>query len=868
MTDDLRSGTHGPIPGGGDDEPRNGETAPIAGAAGDAARAERATRAAGVDPLAAIPARVGRYRILRLIGEGGMGIVYEAEQEKPHRAVALKVIKPGVATLERMRRFEKEADVLARLQHPGIAQIFEAGTADAGQGPQPYFAMEMIRGRTLTEHARAAHLDVRARLALLAKICDAVEHAHAHGVIHRDLKPANILVDEHGQPKILDFGVARATDSDVQATMLTDAGQIVGTLPYMSPEQVAADPAGIDARSDVYALGVVLYELLADRLPYDVHRKMIHEAVRVIREEEPTVLSAIARGLRGDVETIVGKALEKDRSRRYQSAADLGSDIRRHLADEPIVARPASAAYQLRKFAKRNKALVAGVAAAFVALALGAAVSLWQAVRATRAAETARKEAAKAVAVNEFLDEMLRAASPKNARGREVTVREAVDAAAKKVDGGSLASQPDVEAAVRQTLGGTYFDLGLYPEAEAQARAAVAIRRRTLGPAHEDLAVSIGALATACWRQGKMTEAESLDLEVLEICKVIGGENSAEYALALHERASLIGEQGRLDEADSLLRRGLEILRGLHGEENLDVAESEHELGVTLAGKGEYDEGATLIQAALATRRRLLGNDAIEVGVALGNLALIAKKKGNLAAADSGYREAIAIYTKAYPEGHANLASAMGNRGVLLDAMGESAAAESLLLETLALQRKILDPDHEDIGSTLSKIGSIQRDHGRPIEAEANHREALRILRARLEPGDVRIAYALDRLGADLLSEAPPKAAEAESALREALAIKSDALPEGHVSIAYSALALGAALSRLRRFAEAESLLLTATDGMIARADEAGPKRIAQARAHLIALYDAWGKPERAAEWRRRAAEADSAQAQEASPAR
>jgi len=274
---------------------------------------------------------IGRYRVLRLLGEGGMGAVYEAEQEQPRRVVALKVIKPGYATAETLRRFQHESQALGRLQHPGIAQIYEASTADTGFGPQPYFAMELIRGLPLHEYTEQQQLNARERLALMAKICDAVDHAHQRGVIHRDLKPGNILVDEAGQPKILDFGVARVTESDSQYTRQTELGQLVGTLAYMSPEQVAGDPSALDIRTDVYALGVILYELLAGKLPYDIGRRPLHEAVGVIREEEPAPLSSIHRSYRGDIATIVAKALEKDKVRRYGSASELASDIRHHL---------------------------------------------------------------------------------------------------------------------------------------------------------------------------------------------------------------------------------------------------------------------------------------------------------------------------------------------------------------------------------------------------------------------------------------------------------------------------------------------------------------------------------------------------------
>jgi transcriptional regulator with AAA-type ATPase domain len=327
---------------------------------------------------------IGRYRILRLVGEGGMGAVYEAEQDHLRRTVALKIIKPGLASPELLRRFEQESQALGRLQHPGIARIYDAGTADTGFGPQPYFAMELIRGCTLGDYVRERNLNVPEKLELVAKVADAVHHAHQRGLIHRDLKPANILVDDTGQPKVLDFGVARVTDRGAPSTVQTDVGQIVGTLAYISPEQVLGDPLEIDTRSDVYALGVMLYELLAGRQPYNIGT-MLHEAIQVIREEDPVRLSVVDRSYRGDIEIIAAKALEKDKGRRYASAAELASDIRRYLKDEPIVARPPSTSYQLQKFARRHKAMVLGIAAVFAVLIAGVVVSTWEASRARRA---------------------------------------------------------------------------------------------------------------------------------------------------------------------------------------------------------------------------------------------------------------------------------------------------------------------------------------------------------------------------------------------------------------------------------------------------------------------------------------------------
>ena len=337
---------------------------------------------------------LGGYVLVEELGQGGMGVVWLARQENLHREVALKLVRPNLQSAALLERFRREAKILGRLHHPGIAQVYEIGTATLAMGDlryeQPFFAMEYVRGLPLDDHARDHDLDMRSRMQLIARVCDAVSHAHEHGVVHRDLKPGNILVAENGEPKILDFGIARVTDSDVM-TMQTAVGDVIGTVPFMSPEQVIGDSSTIDARSDVYSLGAVLYQLLSGRLPADVSGRSIPEAARVIRDDEPTRLGALATTCRGDVETIVHRALEKDRERRYQSAAELAADIRRFLAHEPIVARPVSTLYQARKFARRHKGFVGGLLATFVVLVIGVVVATMLAVRANRSADALRR---------------------------------------------------------------------------------------------------------------------------------------------------------------------------------------------------------------------------------------------------------------------------------------------------------------------------------------------------------------------------------------------------------------------------------------------------------------------------------------------
>jgi WD40 repeat protein len=402
------------------------------------------------DAVDELPARIGHYRIVRRIGEGGMGAVYEAEQDMPRRRVALKLVRPGHLTDSMRRRLVREVELLGRLHHPGIAQVHEAGLAEpeGGEGAaQPFFAMELVDGLPITEHADRRGLSTRERLDLFARLCDAVEHAHSKGVVHRDLKPQNILVDADGQPKVLDFGVARAIEGSEPGTLLTQAGQLVGTLPYMSPEQVAGRPDEIGHRSDIYALGVIAFELLARRLPHDLPAASLPEAIRRLREDEPMRLGAVDRALRGDVDTIVGKALEKDPARRYASAAELASDVRRFLASRPIAARPPSAAYQLTTFARRHRPLVAGAALAVTALVLAAAFASWQAFVATRARDEEQR-----------LRELADASAGQARRQEQAALRQAyraslVAALAALSDGDAAAAQRHLDVAPESLRG-------------------------------------------------------------------------------------------------------------------------------------------------------------------------------------------------------------------------------------------------------------------------------------------------------------------------------------------------------------------------------------------------------------------------------
>ena len=497
-------------------------------------------------PVGDAPPSIGTYRILGRLGEGGMGVVYEAEQQDPKRIVALKVIRGGAFVDDQyVRMFEREVETLARLTHPNIGAIYESGRTEDGRH---FFAMELVRGQTLDAYIASrgptmAPEELEHRLRLFAKIASAVHYAHQRGVIHRDLKPSNIVVTsvaEEGatasapevpEVKILDFGLARITDEDVRAaSVVTEVGVIKGTLAYMSPEQARGDTAAVDVRTDVYALGVLLHEMISGQRPYDVVQASLLEAVRVICEEPPRSLRATWSGTRrldADVETILGKALEKDPERRYASAAAFADDVGRFLASEPILARPPSAAYQMRKFAQRHRPIVVGAGIAVLALVAGVVVSTSLYFRAERAAERARIDAATARQVGNFLQDMLAGAGPSVAQGRDVTLlREILGRASKRIDE-ELIEAPEIEARLRSTLGTTYAELNDFEEAERQFGRALAVYGRISGGESADVAATESNLGLLESKRGNHDAAVEHLQRAVEIARRVHGDAGA-----------------------------------------------------------------------------------------------------------------------------------------------------------------------------------------------------------------------------------------------------------------------------------------------------------------------------------------------------
>jgi len=524
------------------------------------------TETRSVASTSRIPKKIGQFQIKDVLASGGMGTVYRAFQERPRRTVAIKVMKQGIASPSALRRFEYESQVLARLRHPGIAQVYEVGTFDDGTGAAPFFAMEYIpNAKSITQFANDKNLGTDQRMEMFARVCQAVHHGHQKAIIHRDLKPANILVDSQGEVKIIDFGVARGTDSDLAVTTLqTDIGQLVGTLQYMSPEQCEADPDDIDTRSDVYALGVVLYELVSKRVPYDLSGKSIFDSTRIIREQQPTTLTIADKTLKGDLETIVFKALEKNRDRRYQSAIALADDINRCLRGEAIMARPPSVMYQVRVFARRNRALVGATAAVLIVLLVGVIVSTslyLQArsahVEAVAAREEAEKQAKTAQSAVGFLQTILWTADPSRI-GREVklvTLLNRADALVAHV----FAEQPEVEATLRTTIGLTYQELLSYQPAERHLSAALEIRKRVLGAEHPGTLESMYNMADLLQVQGRSEDAELLTEQVLDIRVRILGEEHPDTLESLETLAWFRLDEGKFAEAERIMRRVLEI---------------------------------------------------------------------------------------------------------------------------------------------------------------------------------------------------------------------------------------------------------------------------------------------------------------------
>jgi len=599
-----------------------------------------------------MPKRIGHYTIQSVIASGGMGTVFKAVQESPRRTVAIKVMKAGVNTPAELRRFEFEAQLLGRLRHPGIAQIYEAGTHCEGGSSVPFFAMEYIpNAKDIIHYARDKNLGTRERLELFEKVCAAVHHGHQRGIIHRDLKPGNILVGSSGNPRVIDFGVARATDSDMVITQhQTDVGQLVGTVQYMSPEQCEADPLDIDTRSDVYSLGIVLYELLCGCLPYDLHQVPVFEATRVIRDQVPPRPSTVNPKLRGDLETIVLKSLEKDRDRRYQSAAEMGQDVRRYLVGDAITARPASSIYQLRVFARRNKGFLAAASAVIVVLAAGVIVSSTLYFRSRNYQIQTYESEARAHGAQNYLQDVMDSIG--SWWGDVVPVAELLETFGDNLEE-RFADQPEVEAGIRHELAVNYSYLTMFrvgsearefaDQAEEHFSEALRLQRDLYGEDDPRRLPMIEEVADHLDGGFDLDRAEALRREALRIREGSEDHDINGVMAARRDLARVLATRGKLSEAETLNKEALEHFRAELGADDPENRSTLRLQGWIRQLQGRSEETLSDRLELLETARRVAGSGSEEEQYAIGHLADTYVSLGRFDEAGSLYQETLPV---------------------------------------------------------------------------------------------------------------------------------------------------------------------------------------------------------------------------------
>jgi serine/threonine protein kinase/tetratricopeptide (TPR) repeat protein len=791
---------------------------------------------------------IGPYKLLQQIGEGGMGVVYMAEQQEPvRRRVALKIIKPGMDSAQVVARFEAERQAIALMDHQNIARVYDAGTTETGR---PYFVMELVHGVPITKYCDDNQLTPKERLELFIPVCQAVQHAHQKGVIHRDLKPSNVLVclyDGKPVPKIIDFGVAKATSQPLtERTMFTQFGTLVGTLEYMSPEQAEMSQLGIDTRSDVYSLGVLLYELLTGATPLE--RKRLREAafdevLRIIREEEPpkpsTRLSTsgaalagisaqrktepgrLTRLVRGELDWIVMKALEKDRGRRYDTASGLARDVQHYLADEAVEACPPSAGYKLRKFVRKHKAALTTVVAFAALLLAGAAASTWQAVRATRAETAALEERdrtaaekANAQATLDFLwQDVLAQASPFNEPDRDLKVRTMLDRIADRLEKGS--GKPAlVEAAIRRMVGELYTDLGERSKALRHLERALDVQRRELGEEDPHTLATMHSLGVCHFKQVEVREAREVLGRTLELRRSVLGEEHPDTLVTMR----YLGGCNRDQEGERLLRQALEIQSRVSGEKDRETVSTMFYLAENLSRRGKFDEAESLGAKCVDLTRRVFG--------------------------DKDFLTIIALYNQArtyfYNDDHAR--------------------SEPLIKEALKCVRRIADDHHPLTLGCMAGLATTYQEQGKHADAAKLIAQLLAEPRTDSD-GQVRNkSHVLNLHGRALISE--KKYAAAEQTLRECLAIfaNSPSIAK-RANFARANFLLGASLLGQKKYAEAEPFFVNTFEGVQqpSAAQPGGPlstplgrRYQIEAMGSLVQLYDEWDKPDEAAKWRKK----------------